>query len=863
MSNNLTQNETVLKLKKSGFKDESIKDLKKSGLELPIIEEAQIKPATETELKRYGIYYWDKKRRQKRFEALYIIPYLITDTDKGRFCRVKVKPIPEYSEFEGKYTQPQKQFLKDSCHLYILPSELEKMKSPRCKIAIVEGEKKTLKLIQELRKIENELSYKIAVIGISGVNNWQTAPEWKLIPIKEKEFITFFDADSEYNTAVIKAELELIGFLYSKGVGAVKSALWSETEGKGIDDFLVNAGDKQLEKLKTLLSSTTSVFEKYKDRIQDKELLRALFKYPIRSDKARIEYLTELIKDETKIKKKTIESIIKVLRVEYQEELKEKLQNQLKEVFGTADINIPNGFLLEEGYLKDKNGNIITRFFIVDKKIINENNELVSLKLKFIDREFLINIEELNKKALTLAFNKNRLGMDEKTATKVLEYITQYQNINSIPEERIIFKTGWINDDYYLPQTKNYLSFDDSLLDFKSSGSKEKELELLKELFSKGSHLALGYIIGFATILIKPLNLSNFVIFNQGLTGKGKTTLNRIGLSIFGDNEKLIRNMNTTDTGLELFLDRRKDVFNVLDEINTANKDLIRQIVKIIYDFESGKGRTRAKRDLTLRYTPEYRGILSITSEDSLNHLLSKTDKTVKGALRRTIIIDYSEFENIDKDLTFRVYESISSHYGNLIKDWIEYVKANIDNIKKLYMSWIWELQNEDRGFRFNGQERHLALLFTVNELMEKVFNIDTENINDYLWQIAEFNHFEFKEATELNQDILLRKLEKFTEEGRNNFYFEYTISNEGEEKIYINNPKILYGELTESIIYLTPTGFDALARYLNIPEKELKRLLVKFRIADKGDRHIIKITTKRIQGITKKVYPLFLKTKK
>lgn len=845
------------------FSEEAIEDLEKSGLSEEIIKEAEIIPATETELKRYGIYYWDRKRRQKRFESLYIIPYIVLDTDKGKFCRVKVKPLPGYPEFDGKYTQPQKQFLRDSCHLYILPSEFEKMKSPKVKIAIVEGEKKTLKLIQEIREIEKELSYKIAVVGISGIHNWQTAPEWKFIPIKEKEFITFFDADSEFNTAVIKAELELTGFLYSKGAGAVKSALWSETEGKGIDDFLVNAGDKQLEKLKTLLSSTISVFEKHKDRIQDKELLKALFKYLVRSDKARIEYLTELVKDEIKIKKKTIESVIKVLRVEYQEELKEKLQNQLKEAFGTADINIPNGFLLEEGYLKDKNGNIITKFFIVDRKIVNENNELVSLKLKFIDRKFLINIEELNKKALTLAFNKNRLGMDEKTATKVLEYITQYQNVNQVKEEKIIFKTGWIDDDYYLPQTKEYLTFNDELLDFTASGSKEKELELLKELFNKGSHLAIGYILGFASTLIKPLNLSNFVMFNQGLTGRGKTTLNRIGLSIFGNNEKLIRNMNTTDTGLELFLDRRKDVFNVLDEINTANKDLIRQIVKIIYDFESGKGRTRAKRDLTLRYTPEYRGILSITSEDSLNHLLSKSDKTVQGALRRTIIIDYSEFGSIDKELIFKIYESISNHYGNLIKNWIEYIKANIDDIKKLYMTWIWELQNEDKGFSFNGQERHLALLFTVNELIGEVFNIDTDAINEYLWQIADFNHFEFANETQITKERLKAKIEQFVSENIQNFEYYHVAQGVVLEK---NIPKKIFGkierdETDESITYLflSNLGLKEFANYLQISEKEVKKLLAEFGLAEKDNTRIIKRTMKRISGASVYVYPITL----
>ena len=832
-------------------------DLIKSGLEEEIIREANIQPATESNLEKYKIHWFDRKRRQKRFNPLYIIPYHVLETDKGKFCRVKVQSLSEYPFFTGKYTQPPKQVLENTCHLYILPSELEKMKSPKCKIAIVEGEKKALKLIQELRKIEGELGYKVAVIGIAGINNWQTAPEWKLIPIREKEFITFFDADSEYNTAVIKAELELAGFLYSKGAGSVKSAVWSVSEGKGIDDFFVNAKDKQLEKLKNLLSSTISVFEKYKDRLQDKEVLREFFKYPVRSEKTRLEYLVELIREKVRIKKKTIESVIRILKVEYEEELKERLQKRLKEVFGIENINIPSGFLLENGYLKDDKGQIITKFFIVSKKIVNENDELVSLKLKFIDREFLISIEELNKKSLTLVFNKNRIGMDEKTATKVLEYITQYQNVNNVEEEKIVFRVGWINDEYYLPQLREE-AFSDELLDFEASGEKEKELGLLKKLFEEGSHLALGYVLGFASTLIKPLNLSNFVVFNQGLTGRGKTTLNLIGLSVFGNSERLIKNMNTTETGLELFLNTRKDVLNVLDEVNTGSKDVVKQITKIIYDFESGKGRTRAKRNLTLRETAQYRGILSITSEDSLNNLLRKADKTVKGALRRTVIIDYTEFENISKDLTLEVYERIDKNYGNLIGDWIEYVKGNIDEVKRVYRMWLWELQNEDRGFSFNGQERHLALLFATNEVIGRVFNIDINKVSEYIWQITEYNHFEFAEETQITPDRLKAKIEQFISETAQ--FFEYVEVDEKNMVVVEKNiPKKIYGKIEDNYIYLSSLGLKELSSYIGLPEKEIKKLLAEFGFSEKDETRIIKRTTKRIAGTSVHVYQIDL----
>jgi len=129
---NLSQDDILDNLPK-----EAINDLKNSGLSYEMIKESNILPATKNNLEKFKIHWWDKNKRQKRFDALYIIPYLFTIYDEGLMCRVKVKPLPEYKEFEGKYTQPPKHVLRSSCHLYILPSEIEKLKSPKCSLAIV------------------------------------------------------------------------------------------------------------------------------------------------------------------------------------------------------------------------------------------------------------------------------------------------------------------------------------------------------------------------------------------------------------------------------------------------------------------------------------------------------------------------------------------------------------------------------------------------------------------------------------------------------------------------------------------------------------------------------------------------------
>jgi hypothetical protein len=378
-------------LQKKGFSEEAAYDLIASGLSTEIIEEAGIQPAIDEEvIKKYHIPIVDRRAHTKKFIPLYVIPYQIVDIlDKDRMVRVKVKPNPTYLQSEPsikdtKYLQPSLQHLKYGSHLYILQSELQKIQSPKCNLILVEGEKKALKVIQEIRKIENQVG-KFAVIGISGVQNWLNAPEWEMLHIKGKKVIIFFDADSQNNVAVVEAEIQLAGYLYFQGASQVLSARWDLKKGKGIDDYLTQEPNPP-EALKNLLQNAQDTIASYRGRIQDRDIVRNFFlrifekKYNIRE--ASLENLSAILED-VGIKKSIIKSGIKIAKSDVEEKLIEKHKEKIKEVFGVENIQTPEKFIWEGGFLKTQKGEFITEFFIV-KSIVKGTNKTEGVIIKTI-----------------------------------------------------------------------------------------------------------------------------------------------------------------------------------------------------------------------------------------------------------------------------------------------------------------------------------------------------------------------------------------------------------------------------------------------------------------------------------------------
>ena len=152
----------------------------------------------------------------------------------------------------AKYLSPKKGHIKHTSHLYITNSEVGKLQSPKRPLLIVEGEKKALAVSAALAAAGLDKDY--CTIGVAGIRQWQTAPEWSKLKIRlrGRDIFVVFDADCADNADVRQEQLKLLAWGLEHG-SRVFLVNWPVDQGKGIDDFLVAGGA-----LPDLLTAATS-----------------------------------------------------------------------------------------------------------------------------------------------------------------------------------------------------------------------------------------------------------------------------------------------------------------------------------------------------------------------------------------------------------------------------------------------------------------------------------------------------------------------------------------------------------------------------------------------------------------------------
>jgi uncharacterized protein (DUF927 family) len=247
-----------------------------------------------------------------------------------------------------------------------------------------------------------------------------------------------------------------------------------------------------------------------------------------------------------------------------------------------------------------------------------------------------------------------------------------------------------------------------------------------------------------------------------------------------------------------------------------------------------------------LRPHSTYRGVLFITSENSLENLLRKSDKTAMGTYRRSVILNFSN-KQIDEEDIKTIYASIYQHYGNLLKDITEYIINQSDFLKEKYEEYRKQAQ---QLYKFNGQENHFALLFCALHVLEEVLGEVFTDMTLTLSKIAEENSEYYQELTEISKEKLAQYIQTFIQE--NNSYFPTGLENN-----YV--PQSIYGKVEGNTYYFTSLGLNALSQEMKIDLRSLKNLLIQFGMAETDGNRLLKKTTCSVSGKRLNVYKIQL----
>lgn len=665
--------------------------------------------------------------------------------------------LGDYENNVPKMIVPKKGRVNSGQHLYILPSEEKKLNKQTVTIDIIEGQAKTLKLMQDFKTAG--IADEHAVIGLQGVSNFIGCPETQTIVWRNRHVNIWFDADSVDKPSVSIEEIKAAAFALAKGARVVKSCKWDKKRGNGYDDHSVYAASRGFPpeiNIKLLLSKAKETFKKYAHDEENEGLpletyCRAIAKIPNLEKNGRGAILLKLAQIFKPLGyksaniKDTLESEIAYEAGQKQEELLQQHAEYVQQQFGIDYTpEMPGDYFLKNGHLC-YNDAPLCRPFIIKQFIAAENPDKPSfLVARFQHGEILISTDEYsNFHSIAQKFSRRQEILCDESARHVQRFISHYwiRNKEHIPVVPLFENTGWDRENIFrLPTLDAESVYAAHIKDaFHTQGEADAQREFLRGIM-RTHPAALILLLGYATPLIGLFNLKPCIAMIYGGSGDGKSTAAFLPLSLYGNYQKLFQTMNATKVGKEIAFSMNKDLPCLFDEMNTAgNGDgvvLAKTLVETIYGFYSGKSRTRSTVNLALAHQTEYQGLLMLTSERSLESIFSTIPNiSVAGAYRRTL-----EIAVLDRHTLWRyqdaesagffaeMYKNIGEHYGHAGKEWLEYLSPpeKQDDIKRRYEQ-ILQTRTGDRDLK--GTENLIALLEAIMPDVETVLNLQQGTI--------------------------------------------------------------------------------------------------------------------------------------
>lgn len=343
------------------------------------------------------------------------------------------------------------------------------------------------------------------------------------------------------------------------------------------------------------------------------------------------------------------------------EDLKElMLQSEIKE--GEFVYTVPEGYIHSEKdgmFVQkfDKDGNeqlipISSSKIWIRERIKNINDDTTLLKICFEDS---INgqvscempqVEAFQKKGVLELVNRGAL-FEESTSKNICTYLKNFL-VDNIPVIKTTYaypQLGWYDDKFVYgnkiieQNIANHitckpitlLNGDENViaaLETTNYKNVKKWIEVVNPILNYPRARFMCYV-SVAAALLKKLNAKSFVVHQWGETSTGKSTLNNLALSIWGDVQKLLNSGNVTVNYAEEFSQFCKDLPVVFDETQVSKKE---DIVKIIYMLANETGKGRAKATGGTRTTRKWKVVGLTSGEDAVT-----SDNTFAGADVRVI----------------------------------------------------------------------------------------------------------------------------------------------------------------------------------------------------------------------------------
>lgn len=359
----------------------------------------------------------------------------------------------------------------------------------------------------------------------------------------------------------------------------------------------------------------------------------------------------------------------------------------------------------------------------------------------------------------------NGVLVTSENAKALSKYLFEIEELNydMIPEQKSVSRLGWVGDgfspyveDLAFDGENNFKHIFDSV---KSSGSREKWVDAMRELRAERGVARIALAASFASVILQPCGLLPFFCHFWGGTEVGKSVLLLTAASVWAKPSfgEYVTTFNSTLVGQEMMATFLNSLPMCIDELQIQSSAGVRDFDKIIYQLTEGVGRTRGAKQGGLQKVNTWKCCFITNGEHPISNANSGG-----GAVNR--IIEVETEEKVYRDLV-GLCSVINENYGFAGREFVEYLQenGNIEKVNTLQKQYYKELLKSDSTDKQAASASailaadHIVteLIFqdgnnlTVEDVAKIMTKKDDVNVNsrayDYILELVARNPNKFK----------------------------------------------------------------------------------------------------------------------
>lgn len=468
----------------------------------------------------------------------------------------------------------------------------------------------------------------------------------------------------------------------------------------------------------------------------------------------------------------------------------------------------------------------VCKYLTIDRKIRTKKTTIYILNLDGKKIEITSSDASKPQKIAEVLSQYDDL-VNPKKGNIISDYLVVYHEYNNIDSLEGVTRTGWSNENFFLPNRDIkgtvFINGEDNLsLRYAQKGDLKQSLELIRAMSHKKAFMPfMGVLSSPLYGVIDAMKTFNHVTHLSSSSGRGKTLSIQMALSLVGNPNEYGNNFSQTLVGAEMYLAENYDMPCFIDEVESAKK--IDDVIETFYMFSNKHGKARGAmsgNEVVARDIVSFRGHLITTGEKNIDSILDQSlSQNIKnGVIRR--VVDYPVGNDYFGDKynhseVMELKQKAFGNYGLFIDEWIKIISDNKNNLNKYFY---------DISSKLN---KNLA----DKELVYYAFVLVLKLLHDNNYIDSKAYSYQYKMITEmLESEVKKRENVKYPHLAFMDKFREYVVINKSSlgDVQFKDNVKQVGEFIDDETVAIMITPFNQIIKESGYAPKEIKASLEK-----------------------------------